>query len=135
MTTHVPENDLKQLALGTLLATDAVRVQQHIFKCAPCLRRLIRIEVLLARLEMLVDILPRTRRNRPVFIVHDTADGLIYSKTEKEGRKWIARHWGDQLQGRRECKTVGEANEFLVRSFREMFPEHRCTTRCRVNPD
>jgi hypothetical protein len=68
-------------------------------------------------------------------MVHDTADGFVNLKSEKHGCNWIARNWGDQLQGARECKTMGEANEFLVRAFREMFPEHRCTARCRVNPE
>jgi hypothetical protein len=27
-----------------------------------------------------------------------------------------------------------EANEFLVRSFAGMYPEHRCTERCRIDP-
>ena len=69
-------------------------------------------------------------KRKPLHIVHDTADGFIYSRTEKQGRKWIAHHWGDQLQGARECKTMREANEYLQTSFEQMFAEHRCTARC-----
>jgi hypothetical protein len=29
---------------------------------------------------------------------------------------------------------MGEANELLVRSFAEMYPEHRCTGQCRIDP-
>jgi hypothetical protein len=66
--------------------------------------------------------------------VHDTADGFIYARTERKGRKWLARHWGEQLHGARECRTMREANEYLTTSFVEMFPEHRCTRRCRIDP-
>jgi hypothetical protein len=34
----------------------------------------------------------------------------------------LARHWGEQLQGARECRTMREANEYLTDSFVEMFP-------------
>ena len=74
-------------------------------------------------------VVPTTRK--PLAFIHDTADGLIYSKVERRGRKWIARHWGDQLDGIRECGSVREANEYALTSFHEMFPEHRCTERCR----
>ena len=58
-------------------------------------------------------------------LFHDTADRFIYALTERKCRKWIARHWGKQLQGGRECRTMREANEYLATSFAEMFPEHR----------
>jgi hypothetical protein len=61
---------------------------------------------------------------------HDTADGFIYSRVERQGHKWIARHWGDQLHGQRECQTMREANEHATMAFAQMFPEHRCTERC-----
>ena len=68
-----------------------------------------------------------------VSVVHDTADGLIYCQAERHGRKWLARHWGDELDGREEFRTLRAANEFVVTSFREMFPEHLCTPKCRKN--
>jgi hypothetical protein len=59
---------------------------------------------------------------------------MIYSQATRQGRKWVARHWGPQLDGLRECRTMREANEYLETSFAEMFPEHRCTELCRINP-
>jgi hypothetical protein len=47
----------------------------------------------------------------------------------------MARHWGEQLVGGKECHTMREANEFLLASFTQMFPEHRCTDRCHENLD
>ena len=58
-----------------------------------------------------------------LFIVHDTADGLVYCQTVKLAhRKWMAGNWGDQLQGSRECKTMREANEHAVTAFSRNVP-------------
>ena len=133
MTTHVGESDIERLALGKLKTSESLRVQRHLFKCRPCLHRLIEIEVHLASRELIEgDRAPVADRRKPLFIVHDTADGMIYSRAERRGRIWLARHWGPQLDGGRECDTMLEANGFLIRSFTEMFPEHRCTERCRI---
>ena len=131
MTKHVTQDDLEKLALGKLRTVDSIRAQRHIFNCGDCLGRLVHTTFVLAQRGLTppepIALVPKRRR---MSFVHDTADGLIFSKSERQGRKWIARHWGDQLQGGRDCKTVSEANEFLVASFHQMFPEHRCTERC-----
>jgi hypothetical protein len=95
---------------------------------------LVEIEFALALRDVTQDVSPRIDGGMPLYIVHDTADGMIYSRAERRGRTWFARHWGKQLSGERRCASMVEANEFLGASFREMFPEHRCTSRCRVNP-
>ena len=48
------------------------------------------------------------------WFVHDTADGMVHSKVERQRRKWIARHWGDQLDGMRVCASLRDANKSLV---------------------
>ena len=70
---------------------------------------------------------------KPLFFVHDTSDGMVYSRAQRHGRKWLARHWGDQLDGIGEHSTLEAANRFLIVSFQEMFPEHQCTPRCHAN--
>jgi hypothetical protein len=121
--------------LGRLATADSIRVQRHLLNCATCLRRLVEVEVLLAEVERIAGSRrPTPNLRKPLFIVHDTADGFIYSRAERRGRKWYAKHWGEQLDGGRECKSLSEANQFLVESFQQMFPEHRCTDRCQVNP-
>jgi hypothetical protein len=104
-------------------------------KCGDCVKRLLAQEILLAQKELLDgDGSSVWDVCKPVFIVHDTGDGFIYSKAERRGRKSWARRWCDTLDGGRECATMHQANEFLIRSFVEMFPEHRCTRRCRTDP-
>jgi hypothetical protein len=128
------EQEIEDLSFGRISTVDAIRLQRHLFKCEACLHRLIEIETVLAVAERVVDLTPIVDERKPLFIVHETGDGMIYSRAEKRGRKWWARHWGDGLDGGRECETMREASGFLIASFREMFPEHRCTKRCRVNP-
>lgn len=130
MSHAISDEQIENLATGKLTTHDSIHVQRHIYECPDCLRRLIEItyvqELEGAGPKPLCA--PSTRK--PSSFVHDTADGFVYSKVERRGRKWIARHWGDQLDGMRLCATVREANEYVVASFQEMFPEHRCTEQC-----
>lgn len=62
---------------------------------------------------------------------HFTEDGPIFGAShQRADGKWVARHWGRELQGEQVCDTVGEANAYLKESFRQMFPEHECAERC-----
>jgi hypothetical protein len=65
--------------------------------------------------------------------IHDTEDGLIVSETTRQGRgKWLAHHWGPQLDGARNTKTLKDGMTYLIESFQQMFPEHQCTERCEL---
>jgi hypothetical protein len=92
------------------------------------------LEVANERAEEVNRYVPMPDRRKPLDVVHDTGDGVVYLRAERRGRNWIARNWGPQLGGSRVCKTMREANEYLEASFFEMFPEHRCTERCKLNP-
>jgi hypothetical protein len=129
---HVPDSKIEHLARGGLTTHDSIRVQRHLFACGDCLRRLVAVEFRLAQEELLRDRSPVWDKRKPLFIVHDTADGLVYLRVEKRGWKWIARHWGDQLQGAREFNSMQGANKYAITAFSEMFPEHRCTDRCGI---
>lgn len=77
-----------------LTTVEWVRVQRQLFKCGDWLKRLLAVEVLLAEIELVPgdgSLVPNKRK--PLFIVHDTSDGFIYSQTERRGRKWFARQW------------------------------------------
>jgi len=133
---HPSDEELRGLALGQLATGDSIRVQRHLSRChEACLNRLIEIELQLrlsGPLSLSHEVLCDPRR--PLFLCHDTADGLFYLRVERQGRKWLACHWGDQVEGIRECRTMREANERAIQDFRAMFPEHRCTARCCANP-
>jgi hypothetical protein len=122
---------LLTLATGRAPTTNSIALQQHLFNCPSCLAKLLQLE---AVNEITVQSNPYTPLpdcRKPLFVVHDTADGPVYSRAEKRGRKWVARHWGEELSGMRLCRTIREANKYLEQSFGEMFPEHRCTKCCK----
>jgi hypothetical protein len=132
---HVPASEIEQLALGRLSAAKSASISQHLFSCGRCLYRLVALEVELATLEGMRSHHARPPdKRKPLAFVHDTGDGMIYSWLERRGKKWLARQWGDQLEGGRECSSMSEANDFLCTTFHEMFPEHRCTPHCCVDP-
>jgi hypothetical protein len=131
---HPTLAELQGLSMGRVPTSESIRLQRHLFDCPPCLYQLLELEAVNEIAERLNSHTPKADRRKPLFVVHDTGDGLIYSRAERLGRKWIARHWGPQLDGMRECRTMREANEFLEASVFEMFPEHRCTERCQLNP-
>src|SRR4051812_32197723 len=117
MNAHHTDSELISLSLGCLRTSESLRVQQHVMDCPRCLHRLIDIETAAECLEAIAGHALLIDKRKPLYVVHDTADGMILSRTEKRGRAWFARHWGDQLDGGRECKTMLEANEFLRLSF------------------
>ena len=96
---------MENLALGKLPTHESIQVQRHIYACPNCLRRLIEITYVQesAGLRPKPLCVPTTRK--PLSFTHDTADGFICSRVERCGRKWAARHWGDQLNGMRVCTT------------------------------
>jgi hypothetical protein len=137
MAHHPADERLQALTLGTLTTAESIRVQRHIFNCPDCLKRLIAIGFAVALKDAEGRAGSRSAKpdmRKPLFIRHDTADGFIYSRVEKRGQKWFALHWGEQLQGQRECRTMREANEYAIAAFAQMFPEHRCTQRCQLKP-
>jgi hypothetical protein len=129
---HPTPAKLQCLSMGRLTTVESLRLQRHLFRCSSCLRQLIEFEAVNEIAEKLYSHPLTPDRRKPLFVVHDTADGMIYSQSTRNGRKWIARHWGPQLDGMRICGTMREANEYLETSFSEMFPEHRCTERCQI---
>jgi hypothetical protein len=128
-----PSNDaLEKFSLGLLTVTDSCRVQRHLFRCGSCLKRLIAIETKDGKPAGKKAIPPA---DTPLSFTHDTADGPFHSQAEPYLGIWRARHWGHTLMGMHVCSNVREANEYLVESFNQMFPEHRCNARCRVDQD
>ena len=130
--THVNNRQMERLVSGKLKTHEALAAQRHIFTCPECLRRLIEATYRSELEGSGPTPLEAPAGRKPLRFVHDTADGLIHGSVEKRGRRWVVRHWGNQLDGMKECGSLREANAFAIASFREMFPEHRCTKRCRT---
>ncbi len=121
---HVSDKELAEYSFGRLPAADAERVSAHLAVCTLC-RRKLRAERAFQRA------VRRALLAGPISAVHATKDGPIHLQVTRTARgTWLARHWGRELDGGWEFDTVEEANEWNLRSFAEMYPEHRCTGRC-----
>src|SRR5262249_31404078 len=84
MAKHIAEKNIENLALGRLRTHDSIRVHRHLYTCSACLKHLIEITFALA----LKGLTPKTKllsdARKPLYIVHDTADGFIYSKQREQ---------------------------------------------------
>ena len=100
------------------------RLEEHLLLCSHCRTRLEDTEVFIrAFREALL--------RQPINLVHETKNGPIYLRvTPLRNGRWLARHWGRRLDGGWEFATLEAANEWNLRCFAEMFPEHRCTKQC-----
>jgi hypothetical protein len=125
---HPTTQELESLSSGNIPATHSRRIQRHLFKCIPCFLRLIDLESSKRCRQRPLQV----ESNEPIYFVHYTADGPVYSHAQQSERTWVARHWGKQLDGGRTFATVKEATEYLIASFNQMFPEHRCNARCHL---
>ena len=122
---HPGDEALRADTLGTLTTAQSLRLQAHIFHCPDCLTRLKEIELLLALPDASVgrQDSAKAEMRKPLFIRHDTVDGFIYLRVEKRGRKWLALHWGEQLNGQQEFLTMREAGiSMRWPCFRRCFP-------------
>jgi hypothetical protein len=114
---HVSAEDLGAYASGRLRDLQANEIQEHLRICTCCQDHLTRLD------------LDRVSSLRSI---HITSDGPIFSsKRRLDDGTWEAYHWGQTMEGVAACKTAKAAEAYLIESFRQMFPEHVCSDRCR----
>jgi len=108
---HLSEENLESFSLGRVAPSRVAGFEKHLLICEPCRQRLIAIEA--------------------YNYIHYTIDGLIYSRVTKlRSGMFFARHWGRQMEGGKEFRSTNAAKAYLIRTFRQMFPEHLCEPRC-----
>ncbi len=124
---HLSEEMLEEYALGRLRGVALAWVEEHLLICADCRNRLEETEAFIQAARGAA----RRLREQPLDLIHYTADGPVrlWVRPTPEG-DWEALFSGHQLGGVCRFPTVAEANEYLLESFREMFPEHQCTEAC-----
>lgn len=111
MADHISPGSLEEYSLDKLPESSLAVVEEHLLVCDECRAWLEVIE--------------------PVNYVHFTKDGPVYLRaTLLTTGKVMARHWGKNLNGGRVCESVAAARKYLSESFSQMFPEHRCTSKC-----
>ena len=108
---HISDAALEEYSLDKFAEWRFAELKEHLQACDDCRARLGGIQ--------------------PLSFIHFTEDGPIYSSaTRLRTGKVMARHWGKELDGGRECKSLSAAKRYLNKSFSEMFPEHTCNGTC-----
>jgi len=124
---HLPENWLEEYALGRLHSSLLAPVEEHLLVCELCRQRLAETDDFIQAARLAA----RRLRELPLDFTHDTPQGPIRLLVRQSAQgDWEAAFAGRQLEGLRRFATVAEANDYLLESFREMFPEHHCTEYC-----
>ena len=71
-----------------------------------------------------------TRTDKPISFIHQTGDGPVHLLVKASRLGWDSLHWGKRLAGGWTFPTMGEANEYVLGRFQELYCGHRCTTAC-----
>jgi len=125
---HPNRDELEAYAMSQLSEPDLERIETHLLRCEHCQDALSQADEYIRSIRTAAALSNGTARCRSI---HFTEDGPIFGAShERADGKWLARHWGRQLQGMRVCDTLEEANAYLIDSFRQMFPDHDCSVRC-----
>ncbi len=125
---HPLPDVLEDYALGRTSESAAEKVEIHLLYCGRCQDELSRTEEYIRAMKSAAAEAGPVRRLRSL---HFTSDGPIFGAIHPlPNGKWMARHWGKQLQGGTSCSTLEEANAYLLESFQQMFPEHVCLPDC-----
>jgi hypothetical protein len=117
---HSSSEELEAYALGRSSDADLEKVEEHLLICERC------------QDELALSKAASSEAGKRLRSVHITEDGPVFGAMHgRADGKWVARHWGRQLDGSYVCDSVDEANAYLRESFRQMFPEHLCSGQCR----
>jgi hypothetical protein len=126
---HPTSEELKTYSVGLSPEANLNTVEEHLLFCQRCQNDLALTDQYIRAMKNALGPFLTLRRLRSI---HITEDGPIFGAMHSGADgKWVARHWGRQLNGLRICDSVEEANEYLTDSFWQMFPEHQCSERCR----
>jgi hypothetical protein len=125
---HPPSDELEAYSLGLAADADLEEVEEHLLICERCQNELALTDRSVPEMKKALAS-PQTGRRLRSF--HITEDGPVFGAMHRGADgKWVARHWGRQLDGGRICDSVEGANAYLMESFHQMFPEHVCSGQC-----
>jgi hypothetical protein len=126
---HPSSDEMEAYSLGLSSDADLEIVEEHLLVCERCQNELALTDQYIRAMKRALASPQTGRRLRSI---HITEDGPVFGAMHRGAHgKWIARHWGRQLEGGRISDSAEDANAYLMESFRQMFPEHVCSEQCR----
>jgi hypothetical protein len=122
---HVREQTLEKYSMGRLSKPQAKQLHRHLLLCRRCQTRLEQTDAFVKAI--------RSALAKPATWIHHTTEGVVHLQvTRLEQGGWSARLFNAHLKALRHFEAPEAAYSWLVASFAEMFPGHRCTSLCRV---
>ena len=126
---HPSSDALEAYSLSASSDADLEKVEEHLLICERCQNELAETDQYIRAMK---GALASAQTGGRLRSLHITEDGPIFGAMHRRvDGKWLARHWGRQLNGGRTCDSVEDANAYIMESFHQMFPEHRCSEQCR----
>jgi len=120
LTEHPEEERLEQYALGKLAGDQLGQVEEHLLVCETCRDRLAELDADIRAIREVTGYLSEV----PIRLICETAGGPVHLEvTRAVSGGWTARLWGQQADLTADFKTVQQANEYLLQSLADLFPE------------
>jgi hypothetical protein len=66
----------------------------------------------------------------PISFIHQTKHGPVHLLVKAAKSGWVALYWGSAVAGTWPSATLAEANEAVLRCFRNLFFGHQCSDAC-----
>jgi hypothetical protein len=105
---------------------EVVAIEEHLLVCPLCSERLRSAREFALAMRDAARII-----TTELVATHSTDDGLVYLYVRQiRPDNWVATIRGEDIEGGVTGASRQTAVDLCVRSFEEMFPEHRCNARC-----
>ena len=120
---------LERYALDLASARERAVIEKHLEVCDACRPKL-------AAIERSLRLLSESLKNEAAVLVetHATPAGIVALAVRPDPTgKWVARVMGPNYHRLAVLNTREEAERHCRSEFREMYSDHRCSTRCRLH--
>ncbi len=123
---HIEEDSLELYTLGRVSPFEAASIEEHLLVCPLCRDNLQSIEVFAKTMR------EATRVAATELIAsHRTDDGLVHVYVRPSGSpEWLATLRGGTVTCGVRAHSRSEAIDLCLANFRELFPEHECSSEC-----
>ena len=66
----------------------------------------------------------------PISFIHQTGDGPVHLLVKPSKKGWDSLHWNSKGAAAWTFPTMLEANDYVLRYFKDIYAGHRCSAQC-----
>jgi hypothetical protein len=123
---HVLPDVLELYVLGQTTPAEGAHVEEHLAACEACRNFVTTAQWSLSMISA------AARRVAGIVATHETADGPVVLTVRAGSGSWVARIRGPDVDSGSSLESESAASEWCHATFRQMFPDHRCSPTCVV---